>query len=168
MKLIIGLGNPGGKYKTTRHNIGWMVLDLLAKSLGVEFKNHARTESELVSGKGFKLAKPQTYMNESGRSVAKLLHYFDLKAEDLIVIHDDLDLPLGTIRQRQTGRSGGHNGIQSIIEHLKTKDFARIKLGIGRPLGDASRYVLKPFAKADQPVLKAALQKAVDLLLKEL
>jgi PTH1 family peptidyl-tRNA hydrolase len=167
-KLIIGLGNPGAKYHTTRHNVGWMILDLLAQRLDLSFTNHSRTQSELASGKGIKLAKPQTFMNNSGLSVAKLIHYFNIPIEDIIVIHDDLDLPVGTIRQRAGGTSGGHNGIQSIIDQLGTKDFARLKIGIGRDQSDPSSYVLRPFSASDKTLLKPALEKAVDLLLKEM
>jgi len=169
MKLIIGLGNPGLKYTSTRHNVGWKVLDLLNQELGFSFKNNLRTESEIAKNREVILARPQTFMNNSGRSVAKLLKYYDLTPADLIVIHDDLDLPLGAIRHRSTGSSGGHNGVQSIIDHLSTRDFSRIKIGIGRPQsGDPASYVLKPFPKTDLAELQPTLKKAVDLLLKEL
>ncbi|MFA5009805.1 MAG: aminoacyl-tRNA hydrolase [Patescibacteria group bacterium] len=169
-KLIIGLGNPSPKYASTRHNVGWMVLDLLAKHLNLEFTNHARTESVIAAGKGFKLLKPQTFMNDSGRAVAKAARYFDIPSEDIIVVHDDIDLPLAAIRRRLSGSSGGHNGVQSIIEQLHTKDFARIKIGIDRPTGriTPASYVLQPFTKTQLTDLKPALEKAVDLLLKEL
>jgi len=167
-KLIIGLGNPGAKYRSTRHNVGWMVLDLLAQQLDIKFAQHDRTQSYLATGTGFKLAKPQTFMNHSGQAIAKLMKYFKVAPQDLIVIHDDLDLPLGTIRQRADGTSGGHNGVQSLIDHLHTKTFRRLKIGIGRDQSDPSRYVLKPFPSTDRVILTPALQKAVDLLIKEL
>ena len=135
MKIIIGLGNPGPKYKNTWHNVGFLVLEELQKNLGTEnFKANPKLKAEISTGKlkGEKiiLAQPQTFMNLSGEAVGAILHYFKAKIEDLIVIHDDIDLALGKIRLAKNSSAGGHNGIKSIIENLKTQDFLRLKIGV--------------------------------------
>jgi PTH1 family peptidyl-tRNA hydrolase len=136
MKLIVGLGNPGLLYARSRHNIGFMCLNRFARKHGVRFARKlglARIGEGEVAGIKLILARPQTMMNRSGHSVSRLVQRYKVSPDDLIVIHDDLDLPLGKIRLRQGGRSGGHKGIESIIEELGNADFIRIRVGIGRP-----------------------------------
>lgn len=135
-RLIIGLGNPGAKYSFTRHNIGFMCLDAYARLHLVAFaksRNKALTGAARLANNEVVLAKPQTFMNLSGEAVGKLFRQHKVKPENLIVIHDDLDLPVGRIRIRQGGSSGGHKGIDSIIAHISTAEFIRVKVGIGRP-----------------------------------
>ncbi|MDD4873488.1 MAG: aminoacyl-tRNA hydrolase [Dehalococcoidales bacterium] len=141
MELIVGLGNPGQGYSKTRHNIGFMCLKHFAHEHGINFDKkqaNARVGRGVVEGIDVFLAKPQTYMNLSGQSVNRLMHNLKLKPDDIIVIHDDLDLPLGKVRIRFGGSSGGHKGINSIIQQIGTRDFIRIKIGIGRP--DSNKY----------------------------
>lgn len=171
MKVIIGLGNPGPKYQITRHNVGFMVIDALVKKLKLKFRTSTKSKAVYAwASDDLELVKPQTYMNRSGTTVASILKKHNLTPQDMIVVSDDLDLALGKIRQRNSGSSGGHNGLQSIIEHLGTDQFARIKIGIGRPKGDIdpSRYVLQPFTKTELSEIQPALKKVVDLLLEEM
>jgi len=136
MKLIVGLGNPGYIYSHNRHNIGFMCLRHFARTQGIRLdkkQGNARTGTGEVSGNKVVLARPQTYMNSSGESVSKLVKKFKINPDDLLVIHDDLDLPIGKIRIRHGSSSGGHKGINSIIAHLGNRDFYRIRVGIGRP-----------------------------------
>ncbi len=136
MKLIVGLGNPGLVYSHNRHNIGFMCLSRFARMHGIRFahkKGQARVAEGEIAGTNVILARPQTMMNRSGLSVSRLVQRYKISPEDLIIIHDDLDLPLGKIRIRKGGRSGGHKGIESIIEELGSTDFVRIRVGIGRP-----------------------------------
>ena len=167
MKMIVGLGNPGKKYEQTKHNVGFLALDRLANKYSATFKKNtfeAEVAEFFVNGEKILLVKPQTFMNESGRSVGPLLTYFGMDAEELVVIYDDLDLDLGKIRLRQKGSAGGHNGIKSIISHLNTQEFDRIKVGIARPKPGMTvvNHVLSPFAKEDQPLIESSLDKAVD------
>jgi len=137
MKLIVGLGNPGKTYTNNRHNIGFMCLSHFAKTQGISFdkkQGKARIGSGEVAGNQLLLARPQTYMNHSGQSVSRLVNKYKIGLNDILIIHDDLDLPLGTIRFRQSGSSGGHKGVDSIIYELESQDFPRLKVGIGRPL----------------------------------
>jgi PTH1 family peptidyl-tRNA hydrolase len=137
MKLIVGLGNPGTDYANTRHNVGFMCVSNLAKLYRIEFdkkQGHARTGMGNIAGYKTVLARPQTYMNSSGASVASLVNKLSINISDVIVIHDDLDLPIGKIRLRLGGRSGGHKGIESIIDHLGSREFYRVKVGIGREI----------------------------------
>ena len=137
MKVIAGLGNPGSEYETTKHNVGFMFIDALAAHLGVtEWRGmfdacvaETRIEAEKVL-----LVKPQTYMNDSGRAIGPLLAWYKLAPEDLIVVHDDMDIPAGTVRIRKKGSAGGHNGIKSILAHVGDEHFTRMRIGIGRPL----------------------------------
>lgn len=135
MKLIIGLGNPGGEYKDTRHNIGFMVLDKLAKELGVEtlvWQEEERFKSAVTKTGGVILGKPITFMNNSGLAVVALTNFYKVSPSDVWVVHDDIDLPLGKVRIRLGGSSAGHNGVESIIKDLKTDAFVRFRLGVGR------------------------------------
>lgn len=152
MKVIVGLGNPGKKYEKTRHNAGFFVIDELLKRHSITLdkqKFKAEYAIEFINGEKIMFVKPQTYMNLSGQALKPLMDYYNAEIEDLIVIYDDLDLPTGKIRLRQTGSHGGHNGIRSLIDHLGTKEFNRIRLGIGRPTNAMPivDYVLRPFSK---------------------
>lgn len=168
--LIIGLGNPGREYKDTRHNIGFMLMDYLAEKLearGMKVQSKAITISALYNEKKIILAKPQTYMNLSGQSVQGLLNFYKIPFENLLVAHDDLDIPFGTIRIRPTGGPGGQRGMADTIEQLGTKDFPRLRLGIGRPPGrmQAKDYVLQNFSKDEQKLLPEILSRASDAAL---
>ncbi len=168
--LIIGLGNPGREYKDTRHNIGFMLIDHIAVRLnarGMKLQSKAIVISALYEERKIILAKPQTFMNLSGQSVQGLLHFYKIPFENLLVAHDDLDIPLGTIRIRPTGGPGGQRGMASTIEQLGTKDFPRLRLGIGRPPGrmDAKDYVLQDFSKDDMRLLPEILEHGVDAAL---
>jgi PTH1 family peptidyl-tRNA hydrolase len=168
--LIIGLGNPGREYKDTRHNIGFMLMDHLADRLearGMKVQSKAITISALYNEKKIILAKPQTYMNLSGQSVQGLLNFYKIPFENLLVAHDDLDIPFGTIRIRPTGGPGGQRGMADTIEQLGTKDFPRLRLGIGRPPGrmQAKDYVLQNFSKDEQKLLPEILARASEAAL---
>lgn len=138
MKLLVGLGNPGVKYDKTRHNAGFIVLDEIASRGGISWESprfQAEFASGLVCGEKCVLLKPQTYMNLSGRSVGEAARFYKLSASDVVVLHDDVDVPMGKVKARTSGGAGGHNGIKDIITTLGTPDFYRIKLGVGRPEG---------------------------------
>jgi PTH1 family peptidyl-tRNA hydrolase len=174
VKLIIGLGNPGIEYQFTPHNLGFLVIDRIAGNLGVEVRNRqcrALTARAEIAGQSVILAKPETFMNLSGLSVRELVEEYqaDVKS-DLIVIYDELDLPLGTIRIRQRGSSAGHNGMESILGALGTDEFLRIRLGIApdRKIGDTVKFVLTPFRKAQLKIVDEVLDsaaEAVDVIL---
>jgi PTH1 family peptidyl-tRNA hydrolase len=165
--LIVGLGNPGREYRETRHNVGFMLLDHLTARLNIRF---TRMQSKaLVAIANFQehkiiLAKPQTFMNLSGQSVQGLLHFYKLPLENLLIAHDDLDLPLGTIRIRPDGRSAGQKGMNSTIDRLGTDEFPRLRLGIGRPPGQmqAPDYVLQNFSEFELTVINETLNRAVE------
>jgi peptidyl-tRNA hydrolase, PTH1 family len=155
--LIVGLGNPGREYENTRHNIGFMAVDALITrhNLGTPRKDRKALIYEgTIAGQSVLVIKPQTYMNLSGESVRPLLDFYKIALSNLMVLHDDMDIPLGTLRIRQTGSAGGQNGVKSIIQHLGTQDFARMRIGIGRPPGKqiARDYVLNPF-RGDDAIL---------------
>jgi peptidyl-tRNA hydrolase, PTH1 family len=163
--LIAGFGNPGRDYLNTRHNVGFLVIDRLCRKLDVflgKLQANALTASFKDSQNRIILAKPQTYMNLSGQSVSGLLHFYKIPTEKLLVIHDDLDLPFGTLRIRPSGGSAGQKGLGSTIERLGSQDFARIRVGIGRPPGrmDAADYVLQPFHNSEQQMLDSVLETA--------
>lgn len=164
MKVIVGLGNPGGEYAETRHNAGFLVVDMLAESLKLDFraKYQGLVAEGQINGERFFLLKPQTYMNLSGRAVRELTNFYKIPGPEILVIHDDMDLPLGKIRFREKGSPGGHNGIRSIIGELGTEEFWRLKIGVGRPPAqwDPARYVLTPFAKEEIPALEEVLARA--------
>jgi len=168
--LIVGLGNPGREYRETRHNVGFMLVDRLAVKLNARFtrlQSKALVASGLYEGNKIILAKPQTFMNLSGASVQGLMHFYKLPIERLLIVHDHLDLPLGTIRLRPDGGGGGQRGMESILQRLGTDVFARLRLGIGRPPGqmDPAAYVLQDFSSADQDVLSEALNRAAEAAL---
>jgi PTH1 family peptidyl-tRNA hydrolase len=168
--LLIGLGNPGREYKDTRHNIGFMLIDHLAEKIGargMKVQSKAIITSGLYEERKLILAKPQTYMNLSGQSVQGLLHFYKIPLENLLIAHDDLDIPYGTIRIRPTGGPGGQRGMANTIEMLGTKDFPRLRLGIGRPPGrmDAKDYVLQDFSKDELKLMPELLSRASDAAL---
>ncbi|MDN6639883.1 MAG: aminoacyl-tRNA hydrolase [Tetragenococcus sp.] len=169
MKMIVGLGNPGKKYEKTKHNIGFMTVERLAKEHGAAFKKNpfaAEVADFFVNGEKILLVKPQTYMNDSGRAVGPLMTYFGIYKEELVVIHDDLDLNVGKIRLRKKGSAGGHNGMKSIISHLGTNEFARLKIGIGHPLTHTTviSHVLQPFSKEERSVMDDSMDKAKEAM----
>ena len=170
MKLVIGLGNPGPQYEHTRHNVGFRVVDKLAKKLGWRW-NEQRSRAMLASGmlgnEKVVLAKPLTYMNLSGQSVGELVRWYKISPEDILVVYDELDLPLGTIRLRPKGSAGGHNGIESIIAHLHTNEFPRLRVGIGRPANnriDGASYVLGTPPLDERILLDTAEDRAVEAI----
>ncbi|WP_057822332.1 aminoacyl-tRNA hydrolase [Schleiferilactobacillus perolens] len=161
MKLIVGLGNPGSKYARTKHNIGFMAADRLLDEMS-NTQQHQQFEAEtwsgLLNGEKVIVAKPLTYMNDSGRAVGPLLHYYKLTLDDLLVIQDDLDMPVGKVRIRTHGASGGHNGIKSIIRAVGGDAFPRIKVGIDHPpVGTVVDWVLTPFVGDNAVAVAAAL-----------
>lgn len=168
MKLIVGLGNPGIEYQFTPHNLGFLTIDRLADECGIEVRNRqcrALTARAVIGPEAVLLAKPETYMNLSGMSVRELVQKHEVKPETgLIVIYDELDLPLGTIRVRQRGSSAGHNGMESVIGALGTQEFVRIRLGIApnRKIGDGVKYVLTPFRKAQLKKVDEVLDAAAE------
>ncbi|UYP19882.1 aminoacyl-tRNA hydrolase [Rhodococcus sp. Z13] len=173
--LVVGLGNPGPKYENTRHNIGFMVADVLAGRVGGKFSAHKRSNSEIVQarldGRQVVVAKPRTYMNLSGGPVAGLAKFFSVDPANIVVVHDELDLDFGTIRLKLGGGENGHNGLRSISSSLGTKDYLRVRMGIGRPPGrqDPADFVLKPFSAAERKDLDVWCEEgadAVELLLK--
>jgi PTH1 family peptidyl-tRNA hydrolase len=164
--LIVGLGNPGREYASNRHNIGFLTADRWAATHMISFnkvQHHAIIAPGRVDHRRVIAAKPQTYMNESGRAVGALLRFYKVPVERLLVIFDDLDLPLGTIRLRAEGGAGGHNGMRSIIQHLGGNQFARLRIGIGRPPGrmDPAAFVLQDFSHAETAELDGLLDRAV-------
>ncbi|HFU0871038.1 TPA: aminoacyl-tRNA hydrolase [Streptococcus agalactiae] len=165
VKMIVGLGNPGSKYNDTKHNIGFMAIDRIVKDLDVNFtedKNFkAEIGSDFINGEKIYFIKPTTFMNNSGIAVKALLTYYNISIKDMIIIYDDLDMEVGKIRFRQKGSAGGHNGIKSIIAHLGTQEFDRIKVGIGRPNGRMTviNHVLGKFDKNDEIMILNTLDK---------
>ncbi len=166
--LVVGLGNPGLGYRNTRHNIGWKAVDMFAKSLGVRLKKTscgAKIIRTVAFGKQLLLAKPLSYMNLSGKPVKCLMSANEIPHEKIIIICDDIDLPVGAIRIRKKGSSGGQKGIGSIINEIGTNDFFRIKIGIGRPSnGDVVDYVLKNPTRDDEQILKEIIKKVTDAI----
>jgi PTH1 family peptidyl-tRNA hydrolase len=165
--LIIGLGNPGRDYRQNRHNIGFMLIDRLAMRLDARMsrlQSKALVASARHGDEKIILAKPQTYMNLSGQSVQGLARFYKIPPERLLLAHDDLDLPFGTIRLRPSGGAGGQKGVKSVIQHLGTQKFPRLRMGIGRPPGrmDAAAYVLQDFPQADEQLLSEILERAAD------
>ncbi|MBF6245183.1 aminoacyl-tRNA hydrolase [Nocardia sp. 852002-20019_SCH5090214] len=173
--LVVGLGNPGPEYERTRHNAGFLVADVLAERIGGRFTVHKKSGADLLEarldGRKILLAKPRTYMNLSGRPVAALARFFSVPPTEVIVVHDELDLPFGSIRLKRGGGEGGHNGLRSISNALSTKDYLRVRFGVGRPPGrqDPADFVLKPFSAPERkevPVLVEQTADAVELLLR--
>jgi PTH1 family peptidyl-tRNA hydrolase len=164
--LIVGLGNPGREYEHTRHNIGWRVVDAIAAAHGMTFaKKQAKAlvADGVIADQKVLLAKPQTYMNLSGEAVQGLLAFYKIPVNNLLVVSDDLDIPPGTIRIRAKGGAGGQKGLKSIMDHLGTQEFARMRLGIGRPPGrmDPAAYVLQDFDKSESILIIETVDRAV-------
>jgi PTH1 family peptidyl-tRNA hydrolase len=167
VKLIVGLGNPGYEYHLTPHNMGFRAVDRLAESCGVEVirrEAQALTATTEIEKEQVVLAKPQTYMNLSGMAVERLLLRYELRARDLIVLVDDVDLPLGALRIRSRGSAGTHNGLKSIIGALQAEDFARVRMGVGpgQPIEDRVSYVLSPFRKGDLESVADTIERAAE------
>lgn len=168
--LIVGLGNPGRKYRWNRHNIGFRCLDRLADRLGVSFtrlQSGAFVTDSRHHGQRVYLAKPQTYMNGSGQPVRSLVDYYRIPLERLLVVYDDLDLPLGALRMRPEGGSGGHNGMRSILQHLGDPGFPRLRIGVDRPPGrmDPADYLLQDFSSQEEEHIEPAMERAVEATL---
>ena len=169
MKMIVGLGNIGTRYDETRHNTGFMVVEQFARDYHLGAFTHDKVEavvaSGMVHGEKVLLVKPTTFMNESGRAVKPLLDYYDLTLDDLVIVNDDLDMPVGKVRLKTHGKSGGHNGLKSIIAHLGTDQFNRVKVGIDHPQhGTVVSHVLGKFTPAERSDLDVAIQRAEDAL----
>ncbi|MGL5151975.1 MAG: aminoacyl-tRNA hydrolase [Clostridium sp.] len=164
MYLIVGLGNPGKEYDNTRHNIGFEVIDNISKEYNIELN---RVKFKGVCGEGFIankkviLLKPNTYMNLSGESIREVVDFYKLTEEEVIVIYDDISLEVGTLRIREKGSAGGHNGIKSTIAHLGTQVFPRIKVGVGQPKGDLVKHVLGRFSKQENEILEESVEAVV-------
>ncbi len=170
MKIIVGLGNPGIKFKKNRHNAGFMAIDKVAKETGINIKTR---KFDSVIGRGFIgkdeviLAKPQTFVNLSGQAVSKLVNFYKMDLEDLVVVHDDADIEFGRIKVKKNGKSGGHNGIESIIDALGNENFSRIRIGIGRSIHyeDLKKYVLKNFDKLEMSKFDEILSRVLDAVI---
>jgi peptidyl-tRNA hydrolase, PTH1 family len=168
--LVVGLGNPGPAYRGNRHNVGFMVVEVLADRIGGRFKSH-RSRADVVEGRlgpppGSRvvLAKPRSYMNDSGGPVAGLRDFYKVPTDRIVVVHDDLDLPFGVLRLRLDGGDGGHNGLRSITRSLGSRDYLRVRFGIGRPPGrmDPADYVLRDFSPAELKELDYSVDRAAD------
>lgn len=163
MKLIVGLGNPGREYARTKHNAGWLLVDALAERLGAgEWRGSEKglAAEARIGAEKVLLVKPQTYMNNSGECAGPLMRWYGLEPEDVIAAHDDMDLPPGMVRIRRKGSAGGHNGIKSLIAHIGSENFGRVRIGVGRPLPGQSviKHVLAPFSEEDLPKIRAAVE----------
>ncbi len=175
MKLLVGLGNPAPRYAFTRHNAGFICLDLLATASGWAWAEKKKLQALQAQGEvlGARclLLKPQTWMNHSGQAVAAAVNFFRLKHDDVVVLHDDLDVPAGRVKCKTAGSSGGHNGVQSIIDHLHSQDFHRIKLGVARPpevQHSGEDWVLGKFSAAELEVLRTDMYEQVLLRLRQI
>jgi PTH1 family peptidyl-tRNA hydrolase len=169
--LVVGLGNPGREYAANRHNVGFLVADLLASRMGAKFGRHKRAHADVAEGRlGFGgprviLAKPLTYMNLVGAPVAALVQFYKVPLENVLAVHDELDLPYGQVRAKRGGGEGGHNGLRSMSKSLGTKEYARVRFGIGRPPGrqDPADYVLSDFGGAERKDLDFLVDRAADV-----
>lgn len=172
MKLIVGLGNPGREYVHTRHNAGFEVMDAIADHVSADIsqkKFKALIDKVRIGNESVLLMKPQTYMNNSGEAVRAAMDFYHLTPQDLLVIYDDMDMPVGRLRLRQKGSAGGHNGIKSIIAQLGTEEFPRIRVGVGakpNPQYDLANWVLSKFSEEDMTALQPALEHAADAAVK--
>ncbi|MEU1524643.1 aminoacyl-tRNA hydrolase [Nocardia rhamnosiphila] len=166
--LVVGLGNPGPAYERTRHNVGFLVADSLAQRVGGRFTAHKKSGADLLQarldGRQVLIAKPRSYMNLSGRPVAALARFFSVPPTEVVVIHDELDIPFGEIRLKRGGGEGGHNGLRSVSGALTSKEYLRARIGIGRPPGrqDPADYVLKPFSSVERKELPIVVEQAAD------
>lgn len=170
-QLIVGLGNPEPRYDRTRHNIGFEAVDVLAQRWGLTWTEQRRFDALLAEGPGpagkIRLLKPLTYMNRSGQAIRAVLDWFKLPPESVLIVYDDMDLPLGRLRLRQSGSAGGHNGIKSTIAHLNTQDFPRLRLGIGKPRvtgGETVSHVLGKFTPAEAEIVAQTLDLATEAI----
>lgn len=164
LRLVVGLGNPGASYANTRHNVGFMVVEELAADVHEPFEHSKRWIADVARfGQGSYLAKPQTFMNLSGEAVAKMAHFYRIEPSEILIIYDDIALPLGRLRIRGKGSAGGHNGMKSLIQHLGTDLFPRLRVGIGNTdlPGEMVDHVLGKFSKSEQSELEKALERAV-------
>ena len=169
--LVVGLGNPGKEYARNRHNVGFMVADLVAERIGAKFGRHKRAVAEVAEGRlgiggpRVVLAKPLTYMNLSGGPVTALAQFYKIPPDQIVALHDELDLPYGQVRAKIGGGEGGHNGLRSMSRSLATKDYARVRFGIGRPPGrqDPADYVLSDFSAAERKELEFLVDRAADV-----
>ena len=180
MKLIVGLGNPGKKYEKTRHNVGFMILDRIQEMLvseGISNWELSKKFNASICGltrnnEKIFLAKPMTYMNHSGESVGLIAHYYKIVPEDIIVVHDDKDLPLGTIKVQSNRGDGGHNGIKSIVQHIGTKDFGRIRVGVAsaneRKMADTAKFVLGRFGLLERKRVEEIMHESAEHILKQM
>ncbi len=163
-KVVVGLGNPGSRYRGTRHNLGFAVIDILAENpgcSGFQERFHTQLAERLVDTQLVLLAKPQTFMNRSGPGVRQVVDYFQVPLEDLLVVCDDINLPLGTLRVRTRGTHGGHNGLRDIQNHLGTTQYPRLRIGVDSPgEKDAVEYVLGRFRPTERPVIEEAIARA--------
>ena len=165
MKLVVGLGNPGKQYEQTKHNIGFMCLDYYANKHKETFKFERKFNGETLKLGNVVLLKPHTFMNLSGDSIRLVMQYYDIDVEDILVIYDDLDLPLGKLRLREQGGPGGHNGVKSIIQTLKTEEFKRVRIGIdSNPMIAAKDYVLGKFSKAELDIVLEAAKQTKEVI----
>lgn len=170
MKIFVGLGNPTPEYAATKHNVGFMLADRLADKLSADNwreKFNALVAETFLDGEKILIVKPQTFMNLSGESVAPIVNFYKIDVENLVVAHDDMDLPLGMIRLRPKGSGGGHHGVESIIQHLGTQNFPRIRIGVGRPPKNwtVNHHVLSPFTQNDAEKISAAIEELVPAVL---
>ena len=168
MRIIVGLGNPGSKYSLTRHNLGFMIVDQLATELGLVWQTNKKFKAELAKANDLLLIKPQTYMNLSGQSVAAILAYYKLSPEDLIIIHDDLDIDFGKYKLAKASRAAGHNGVQSIMDKLNTKNLVRYRIGVRNEMRDkipAEKFVLEKFSNEELEKLKTAIPEISKIIL---
>lgn len=168
MKLVIGLGNPGPRYEKTRHNIGAMVVDHLAAANAARWSTHKRSGADTATitlgGEQVLLAKPRVYMNECGRNLGPLAKFYSIDAADVVALHDELDIEFGQVRLKHGGGEGGHNGLRSLSAALGTRDYSRVRLGIGRPPGrqDPAEFVLKPFPARDRDAVELLIGNGAD------
>ena len=171
MKIIVGLGNPEGKYKNTYHNVGFSVVDMFAAQNNLKFSTK-KCRAEIAKGDGYIIAKPQTYMNLSGESLAEIYNFYKVDTSEIVVIYDDIDLDVGKLRIRKKGSAGTHNGMRSIVKCLGSGDFPRIRVGVSKPMKgqDLADFVLSRFRKEEQADLEIGLEKAykaVESIIKE-
>jgi len=169
MKLIVGLGNPGKEYKNTRHNIGFMVIDNLAENLNITFdviKNDALYTQTIIDGEKIILLKPQRYINLSGEVISEFINYFKIDIDDILIINDDLDIPLGSYKLKSHGSSAGHNGLKNIELHFGTAEYKRLKIGISNNKSiDTKNYVLGVFSNDDKKIVDEVVKKASEIAL---
>lgn len=163
-RLIVGLGNPGEQYVRTRHNVGFMILDSLAEKMGIQFHTSKAWQADVATHEGVTLCKPLGFMNCSGEPARAVSDYFKIPATEMLVVLDDAALPLGKLRLRSSGSAGGHNGLQSIIDHIGTQDIPRLRIGIGPAEGrmELTDHVLSHFAPEEMPVVQEAIGRALD------